>query len=76
MKWLTEYFDVRAMIVSGSDGDGDCLLRNVNRAEEVGVVSNLQGCTFFNSAKTVASPDNAIVEIISPFTFTFKIPFH
>jgi hypothetical protein len=29
-----------------------------------------------NTAKIVASPDNAIVEIISPFAFTFKIPFH
>jgi len=30
----------------------------------------------FNGAKTVSPPDNAIVEIISPFAFTFKIPFH
>jgi hypothetical protein len=26
--------------------------------------------------KTVASPNELIVEIISPFAFTFKIPFH
>jgi hypothetical protein len=52
------------------------MLRGVKSLEEIRVASNLERCIFVDLAKTISSRNDMIVEIISPFAFTFKIPFH
>jgi hypothetical protein len=76
MKWLTEYSNCRAMIVSISKlRENVALLAQEMPADQ----AERRGPDRFNftrRAKIVASRDEMIVEIISPLAFTFKIPFH
>jgi hypothetical protein len=76
MKWLTEYSNRRATIVSilKSRKNAALLAQEMpaNQAAQDGRdCFNLTG-----EAEIVASRDVMIVEIISPLAFTFKIPFH
>jgi hypothetical protein len=70
MKWLTEYSNWRATIVSISKSPKNVAApagkMPANQAERRGP----------ELTKIVASRDEMIVEIISPLAFTFKIPFH
>jgi hypothetical protein len=76
MKWLTEYSNCRATIVSISKSRKKVAVlagkMPANQAERCG----RDRFNFTGGAKIVASRDEMIVEIISPLAFTFKIPFH
>jgi len=49
---------------------------SIKTLEAIDVASSGHRCLFVERAKTVSSRSDAIVEIISPFAFNFKIPFH
>jgi hypothetical protein len=76
MKWLTEYSNRVATIVSISKSRKNVALfvgkMPANQAERCG----RDRFNFTSAAKIVASRGEMIVEIISPLAFTFKIPFH
>ncbi|WP_213775882.1 hypothetical protein [Bradyrhizobium sp. dw_78] len=76
MKWPTEYLTPQAMIASQP-----MLVKKVmvpcgygaRRIFEIAPAASLQ---IPPVKQTVSSRREIIVEIISPFAFTFKIPFH
>jgi hypothetical protein len=76
MKWLTEYSNRRATIVSISKSRKNVALpAGKMPANQAGRCGRTR-FNFTGRAKIVASRDEMIVEIISPLAFTFKIPFH
>jgi hypothetical protein len=76
MKWLTEYSNGRATIISISKPrKNGALLGGKMSANQAGRYGRNRS-SFTGEAKIVASRDGLIVEIISPLAFTFKIPFH
>jgi hypothetical protein len=76
MKWLTEYSNCRATIVSISKSRKKFALLAQEMPANQAAQDGRDRFNFTGGAKIVASRDVMIVEIISPLAFTFKIPFH
>jgi hypothetical protein len=76
MKWLTEYSNCWATIVSISKSRKNVALLAGKMPADQAERCERDRFNFTGDAKIVASRDEMIVEIISPLAFTFKIPFH
>jgi hypothetical protein len=76
MKWLTEYSNGQATIVSISRSRKNVALLGRKMPAIQAKRCGRDRFDFTGDAKIVASRDEMIVEIISPLAFTFKIPFH
>ena len=76
MKWLTEYFNAEAMIVSRCEPRRRLFADGVVLREAINHRTQFHAMHIVDHTKIVALRGATIVEIISTFAFTFKNPFH